>query len=104
MVREAEFLDPGHLARDFLEHLAAPFFAGGDRVDGGDGFGAARAANVDDSEVCGLLGSEAEKHRLGFFAVACLYLFVSFHSGLFFLPFPLFRPFLCLAVALFELS
>lgn len=42
-VAQAGLLDLGHLARDFLEDLAAPFFARRDRGDGGYGFGTPRA-------------------------------------------------------------
>lgn len=48
-VAEGRFLDLADFARDFFEDLAAPFFAGGDRGQGGDGAGAARAAGVDDA-------------------------------------------------------
>lgn len=39
-VRERGILDLRHFARDFFEHLAAPFLACWDRVDGGYEFGA----------------------------------------------------------------
>lgn len=71
-VREAGFLDPRYFAGDFFEDLTAPFFACGDRAHGCDELGAARAAGVEDAEVGGLGGAEAEKHRLRFFAVAGL--------------------------------
>lgn len=71
-VAQAGLLDLGHLARDLLQHLAAPFLAGGDGGDGRDGFGPARAGDVEDAERGGLLGAEAEEHRLGFFRVAGL--------------------------------
>lgn len=71
-VAERGLLDLGDFARDFFEHLAAPFFARGDRGDGGDGAGAAGTAGVDDAEVGGLGGAEAKEHRLGFFGVAGL--------------------------------
>jgi len=71
-VREAGFLDPGYLAGDFFEDLAAPFLAHGDRAHGCDELGAARAAGVEDAEVGGLGGAEAEEHGLRLFAVAGL--------------------------------
>ncbi|KAL9002064.1 MAG: hypothetical protein Q9188_004978, partial [Gyalolechia gomerana] len=71
-VRQRRFLDLGHLSRDLFEDLAAPFFARRDRGYGGDGAGAAGATEVEDPEVGGLGGAEAEEHRLGFFAVAGL--------------------------------
>ena len=71
-VAEALVLDPGHLARDLLQHLAAPLLADGDRGDGGDEFRAAGAGEVEDAEVGGLGGAEAEEHGLRFFGVAGL--------------------------------
>lgn len=71
-VAQAGLLDLGHLARDLLEHLAAPFFAHGDGGDGGDGARAARARDVEDPQRGRLLGAEAEEHRLRFFGVARL--------------------------------
>ncbi|KAI6762133.1 hypothetical protein HG531_002686 [Fusarium graminearum] len=49
VVAEDGLLDAGHLARDLLEDLAAPFFAGGDGCDFGDELGTAGAAGVDDA-------------------------------------------------------
>ena len=72
VVRERRVLDLADFAGDFFEDLTAPFFAGGDRGDGCDGAGAAGSAQVEDSEVGGLGGAEAEEHRLRFFAVASL--------------------------------
>ena len=71
-IAEAEVLDLGHLARDLLEHLAAPFLARRDRLDAGDGFGPPRARDVEDAERGGLLRPEAEEHRLRFFRIAGL--------------------------------
>ena len=61
-IAQGDFLDLAHFARDLLQDLAAPFFARRDREDGGDVFGAAGAAGVDDAEVGGLRGAEAEEH------------------------------------------
>ena len=65
-------MDLGHFARDLFQDLAPPFLAHGDRLHGGDEFGAAGAAGVEDAEVGGLSGAEAKEHRLRFFAVAGL--------------------------------
>jgi len=72
VVGQAGFLDLRHLARDLLEHLAAPLLARRDQRHLGDDLGPARAAGVDDAEVGRLLGPEAEEHRLRFFGVARL--------------------------------
>ena len=63
-------MDFADFSRDFFEHLAAPALAGRDVVLRADGFGAARAVCVEDSEVGGLGFAEAEEHGLGFFGVA----------------------------------
>lgn len=65
-------MDLGYFAGYLFEDLTAPFFAHGDGVDGCDEFRAARAASVEDAEVGGLLGAEAEEHGLRFLAVAGL--------------------------------
>lgn len=72
VVGQAGVLDLGDLARDLFEDLAAPFLARRDRRDLGDDFGPPGATRVDDAEVGGLLGAEAEEHRLRFFRVARL--------------------------------
>ncbi|CRK44331.1 hypothetical protein BN1723_006040 [Verticillium longisporum] len=67
VVAEARLVDARHLARDLLEHLAAPLFARRDRCHLCDHLGPPRAPDVDDAEVRGLGLAEAEEHRLGFF-------------------------------------
>ncbi len=71
-IAQALVLDLGHLARDLLEYLAAPFLADGDPLDGGDEFGPSRARDVEDAQVGGLRGAEAEQHRLRFLGVSRL--------------------------------
>ena len=55
-------MDFGDFAADFFEDLTAPFFAEGDRGYGCYGAGTAGAAKVEDAEVGGLGGAEAEEH------------------------------------------